>query len=92
MKTDRSSVQDLGSGGRSTTLVASITELARSLELEVVAEGVETEEQHAVLGRLSCSHAQGYLFGRPRPAAVQDPGPSAEVPLPRTEALLAARS
>jgi diguanylate cyclase (GGDEF)-like protein len=92
VKIDRSFVQDLGSGGRSTTLVASIIELARSLELEVVAEGVETEEQHAVLGRLACSHAQGYLFGRPRPAAVQDPATAAEVPLPRTEALLAARA
>ena len=91
VKIDRSFVQDLGSGGRSTTLVASIIELARSLELEVVAEGVETEEQHAVLGRLACSHAQGYLFGRPRPAAVQDPATTAEVPLPRTESLLAAR-
>jgi diguanylate cyclase len=92
VKIDRSFVQDLGSGGRSTTLVASIIELARSLELEVVAEGVETEEQHAVLGRLACSHAQGYLFGRPQPAAVQDPATAAEVPLPRTEALLAARA
>jgi diguanylate cyclase (GGDEF)-like protein len=69
VKIDRSFVQDLGANGRSTTLVASIIELARSLHLEVVAEGVETAEQHAVLERLACSHAQGYLFGRPQPAA-----------------------
>ncbi|SEO61403.1 diguanylate cyclase (GGDEF) domain-containing protein [Trujillonella endophytica] len=68
IKIDRSFVQDLDSGGRSTTLVASIIELARSLHLEVVAEGVETPEQRAVLGELACSHAQGYLFGRPQPA------------------------
>ncbi|SNS41926.1 diguanylate cyclase (GGDEF) domain-containing protein [Geodermatophilus pulveris] len=91
VKIDRSFVQDLGSGGRSTTLVASIIELARSLELGVVAEGVETEEQHAVLGRLSCSHAQGYLFGRPRPAAVQGPTALAGVPSPRPGTVLAAR-
>jgi EAL domain-containing protein (putative c-di-GMP-specific phosphodiesterase class I) len=72
VKIDRSFVQDLGSNGRSTTLVASIIELARSLHLEVVAEGVETAEQHAVLERLACSHAQGYLFGRPQPAPDHD--------------------
>ena len=84
VKIDRSFVQDLGSNGRSTTLVASIIELARSLHLEVVAEGVETAEQHAVLERLACSHAQGYLFGRPQPAAVQRPtapAPAPDVPL-----------
>jgi diguanylate cyclase len=75
VKIDRSFVQDLGSEGRSTTLVASIIELARSLRLEVVAEGVETPEQHAVLGDLACSHAQGYLFGRPQPAPAHDHGP-----------------
>src|SRR3712207_3695885 len=88
VKIDRSFVQDLGSGGRSTTLVASIIELARSLHLEVVAEGVETEEQHAVLGRLACSPAQGCRSGRPRPAAVQGPVPP--VPVPRAETPIAA--
>jgi diguanylate cyclase (GGDEF)-like protein len=73
VKIDRSFVQELGNGGASTTLVASIIELARSLHLEVVAEGVETAEQHALLGSLSCSHAQGYLFGRPQPASAQTP-------------------
>jgi diguanylate cyclase len=85
VKIDRSFVQELGTGNRSTTLVASIIELARSLHLDVVAEGVETPEQHAVLGRLACSHAQGYLFGRPAPAGAQAPtaaGTSA-VPAPR---------
>ncbi|TFV56655.1 EAL domain-containing protein [Geodermatophilus sp. DF01-2] len=91
VKIDRSFVQDLGAGGRSTTLVASIIELARSLHLEVVAEGVETEEQHAVLDRLACSHAQGYLFGRPQPAAVQRPAGPAPVPVPRPGTELAAR-
>jgi diguanylate cyclase (GGDEF)-like protein len=68
IKIDRSFVQELGSGAHSTTLVASIIELARSLHLDVVAEGVETAEQRAVLGELACSHAQGFLFGRPEPA------------------------
>jgi diguanylate cyclase (GGDEF)-like protein len=86
LKIDRSFVQDLGSDGRSTTLVASMIELARSLGLEVVAEGVETAQQQAVLGDLACSHAQGYLFGRPQPA----PDPLADeaesvLPAPREE-------
>ncbi|SFO51060.1 diguanylate cyclase (GGDEF) domain-containing protein [Geodermatophilus obscurus] len=88
LKIDRSFVQDLGSDGRSTTLVASMIELARSLGLEVVAEGVETPQQHAVLGDLACSHAQGYLFGRPLPAPAHDPVgdmPSGAVPEPREE-------
>ncbi len=93
LKIDRSFVQDLGSDGRSTTLVASMIELARSLGLEVVAEGVETAQQHAVLGDLSCSHAQGYLFGRPEPAPAHDPAgdvpagdaPVHVVPVPRDE-------
>jgi EAL domain-containing protein (putative c-di-GMP-specific phosphodiesterase class I) len=87
VKIDRSFVQDLGSEGRSTTLVASIIELARSLQLEVVAEGVETQEQHALLDDLACSHAQGYLFGRPQPAPAHDHSqPAAAVPAPRQPA------
>jgi diguanylate cyclase (GGDEF)-like protein len=83
VKIDRSFVQELGTGGASTTLVATIIELASSLHLEVVAEGVETAEQHAVLGSLSCSHAQGYLFGHPLPAADQQPAP-APIPAPES--------
>jgi diguanylate cyclase len=80
VKIDRSFVQDLGTSGSSTSLVASIIELAHSLGLEVVAEGVETTAQHALLESLACSHAQGYLFGRPLPAAEQAP-PRATVPV-----------
>ncbi|MFW3170312.1 putative bifunctional diguanylate cyclase/phosphodiesterase [Geodermatophilus sp. CPCC 206100] len=87
VKIDRSFVQDLETGIRTRTLVASIIELARSLHLDVVAEGVETEGQHAVLRGLACSHAQGYLFGRPQPAAVQTPAgdrvPAVRLPAPR---------
>ncbi len=39
------------------------------LELNCVAEGVETEEQFTVLSSLGCTHAQGYLIGRPEPSA-----------------------
>ncbi len=59
IKIDRSFVSDLGSGGAATTLVSTIIELARSLGLDVVAEGVETAEQRDQLAGLHCSHAQG---------------------------------
>ncbi|MGX5654710.1 putative bifunctional diguanylate cyclase/phosphodiesterase [Geodermatophilus nigrescens] len=89
LKIDRSFVAELGSDGRSTTLVASMIELARSLGLEVVAEGVETARQHALLGDLACSHAQGHLFGRPQPAH-DVPAAPVVVPAPRAEPLATA--
>jgi EAL domain-containing protein (putative c-di-GMP-specific phosphodiesterase class I) len=55
-------------GGSSTTLIASIVELARTLGLSVVAEGVETEDQRRALTDLHCGSAQGFLFARPEPA------------------------
>jgi EAL domain-containing protein (putative c-di-GMP-specific phosphodiesterase class I) len=68
LKIDRSFVQDLERGRSARTLITSIVELARTLGLEVVAEGVETEEQHLALRALDCGSAQGYLFARPEPA------------------------
>jgi EAL domain-containing protein (putative c-di-GMP-specific phosphodiesterase class I) len=66
------------------TLVSSIIELARSLRLDVVAEGVEDVVQWSVLQSLQCSHAQGFLFARPLPADAQVPGELAcAVPTPR---------
>ena len=70
LKIDRSFVTDLARGGAATTLVSSIVELARSLSMDVVAEGVETGDQQAVLADLGCGLAQGYLFGRPEPLPV----------------------
>jgi len=69
IKIDRSFVADLSSGGAAATLVSTIIELARSLGLDVVAEGVETTDQREQLTALHCSHGQGWLFGRPAPAA-----------------------
>jgi EAL domain-containing protein (putative c-di-GMP-specific phosphodiesterase class I) len=53
--------------------VAAIVAMGHGLGLEVVAEGVETEEQLAVLRRLGCDGAQGYLLGRPaEPRVIED--------------------
>jgi diguanylate cyclase (GGDEF)-like protein len=70
IKIDRSFVMDLPRGRSATTLITSIVELARTLGLDVVAEGVETEGQRRALADLDCGWAQGYLFARPEPAAL----------------------
>jgi EAL domain-containing protein (putative c-di-GMP-specific phosphodiesterase class I) len=62
LKIDRSFVTDLGHDPRDAAIVGSIVFLAEALGLEVVVEGVETDEQRAILLRLGCRHAQGYLF------------------------------
>jgi diguanylate cyclase (GGDEF)-like protein len=69
IKIDRSFVMDLPRGRSAVTLITSIVELARTLGLDVVAEGVETEGQRRALADLDCGSAQGYLFARPEPAA-----------------------
>jgi diguanylate cyclase (GGDEF)-like protein len=68
LKIDRSFVADLPGSRSSAGLVASIIELARTLHLDVVAEGVETDAQRRCLVDLGCGLAQGYLFARPGPA------------------------
>ena len=66
LKIDRSFVADLPRG---LALLSAIVGLCRGSGLTAVAEGVETEEQLDVLRRLGCAQAQGYLLGRPAPAA-----------------------
>jgi EAL domain-containing protein (putative c-di-GMP-specific phosphodiesterase class I) len=63
LKIDRSLTQAICSG--STAIVQSIINLAHALQIDVIAEGVETQEQAAQLQALSCEYAQGYLFSKP---------------------------
>jgi diguanylate cyclase (GGDEF)-like protein/PAS domain S-box-containing protein len=67
LKVDQSFVGDLLEDETSMAIVASIIALSRSLKLEVLAEGVETEAQRAWLAEHGCQAFQGYLFGRPVP-------------------------
>ena len=69
LKIDRSFVARVGGGTRSEELIRAIVAMAAALGLDVVAEGVETEEQVQFLLRTGCRSAQGWLFGRPMPAA-----------------------
>ena len=68
LKVDRSFVRACTEDEDDAAVVASIILLGRTLRLEVVAEGVETEGQLGLLRSLGCRRAQGYLFSRPLPA------------------------
>jgi EAL domain-containing protein (putative c-di-GMP-specific phosphodiesterase class I) len=65
LKIDKSFVDDLGQRSDASALVRTIIELAQSLRLGVVAEGIETAEQLAELRRAGCGSGQGYLFAKP---------------------------
>jgi diguanylate cyclase (GGDEF)-like protein/PAS domain S-box-containing protein len=69
IKIDRAFVRDLETSSEDQAIVAAIMALAGSLQLSVVAEGVETEAQLELLRRNGCDYAQGYLFARPLPDA-----------------------
>ncbi len=68
LKIDSSFVKDLGGDGDDEAIVSAIISMANTLELKVVAEGVETFQQLEFLRRDGCSEAQGYLFSCPVPA------------------------
>jgi len=72
LKIDRSFVQQMSKHPDAYSVVASIISMAHNLKLRVVAEGVETEEDAAMLRALGCDEAQGYLFSKPLPAAEFD--------------------
>jgi len=67
LKIDRSFIAGIGDEGRpeSLGLVRAILALARTLSIDTIAEGIETEEQRQALLELGCSFGQGYLLGRP---------------------------
>lgn len=67
LKIDRSFVRDLPTGERDRAIARTIVDLGHHLQLEVIAEGIESEAQLAELGACGCRFGQGWLLGRPLP-------------------------
>jgi len=65
VKIDRSFTSTMGNGGDGIQIVKTIMPLASNLGFDVVAEGVETQEQFRLLKELKCKYAQGYYFSKP---------------------------
>lgn len=93
LKIDRSFIGRMGEGDENSEIVRTIMTLANNLGMEVVAEGVETEEQLAQLRTLKCEYGQGYLFSRPVNAEaaemlILDRSPKAIAPIRADDTLL----
>jgi diguanylate cyclase (GGDEF)-like protein len=69
LKIDRSFVTGVGSSRHNQALVTAMVALGGMLDINILVEGVETEEDRAMSARLGCHAAQGYLFAQPMPAA-----------------------
>jgi EAL domain-containing protein (putative c-di-GMP-specific phosphodiesterase class I) len=69
LKVDRSFVADIGASREDEEIVTAIIQVAHALNLQVVAEGVETREQAGFLRQLGCHFAQGYHYAKPLPLA-----------------------
>ena len=67
LKIDRSFVYSVGENGENSEILQTIVSLAKNLKMKIIAEGIETESQLALLQFLGCDYGQGYLLAKPQP-------------------------
>ncbi len=92
LKIDRAFIKELNMNNSGNSIINTIVAMAKGLDLNVIAEGVETQQQLDYLHEIDCHEAQGFLFGKPLPADVisqlliQDPYsiPGAENGIPNS--------
>ncbi|WP_374545130.1 putative bifunctional diguanylate cyclase/phosphodiesterase [Rhodoblastus sp.] len=75
IKIDKSFIDHIENGRESVAIVSAVRVLAEKLDMELVAEGVETLRQHMVLRQLGVTQAQGYFYGKPQPRAALSDNP-----------------
>ena len=68
VKIDRSFVKNITSGPKNAAITEAIIIMSHSLNLKVLAEGVETQEQLEIISEMKCDQVQGYFFFKPMPA------------------------
>jgi EAL domain-containing protein (putative c-di-GMP-specific phosphodiesterase class I) len=68
LKIDRTFVRDVNADRQSASMVSAIIALASNLQMDPLAEGIETEEEWRFLAARGCSFGQGFLFSKPVPA------------------------
>lgn len=67
LKIDRSFVYSVGDNGENSEILQTIISLAKNLKMKIIAEGIETESQLALLQFMGCDYGQGYLLAKPQP-------------------------
>jgi diguanylate cyclase (GGDEF)-like protein/PAS domain S-box-containing protein len=72
LKIDRSFIETIGESERIPPLVQALLELGRTLDVEIVAEGIERQDQHDLLAGQACEFGQGFLFAKPLSEAAAD--------------------
>lgn len=92
VKIDKEFLRDVTSDETAAAIVSYVINLAHTLRLNVVAEGVETEAQYTFLRHYACDQMQGYLFSRPLPAGDVLPYLATSIHRPRTVEMLVPRT